>query len=168
MITVKQALKNPELMIKYKDRFKNIKVFKNPWLWVFINHPHLYREFSDRFDEMDGVGVTFALRDDPTLAPDLKDYLYKMSGTDIAATLGDTPTLVLDFKDHLHKIERWNVVGLLEVHPKLSLCMKYRDHPDKIEALHYVGHPHESDNLNKEEKREMGKKIIELLQEEKT
>ena len=141
MITWKEALENPELMIKYKDDLKDVKIFDPPWYLVFEGYPCLYREFSDRFDEMDGEDVSYALRDDPTLVSDLKEYLYK--------------------------IERWSVTWLLRRCPELSLCIKYRDYPDKAEAAYYVLFPHELDNLNKKEKREIGKRIMEFLGEEK-
>ena len=167
MITVKQAMENPELMIKHRDKFKNIEIFKDPWYIVFWKHPYLYREFPDRFDEMDGWDVSRALMMDPTLISDLKDYLYKMDRMDIAYTLRDAPTLVLVLKDYLHKMDRWTTDYLLEGRPGLSLCLKYRYDPDKLEAAYYVGYPHELINLNNEEKREMSKRIMELLREEK-
>jgi len=167
MIDWKEALENPELMIKYKDDLKDIKIFDPPWYLVFEGHPCLYREFSDRFDEMDGEDVSYALRDDPTLALDLKDYLYKMDGWGVARALRATPILVPDFKEYLHKMDNFDADGVLEIHPELSLCIKYRDYPDKAEAAYYVLFPHELDNLNKKEKREMGKRIMEILKKEK-
>jgi hypothetical protein len=142
MITCDEALKNPELMIKYKEDLKNIKIFRDPWYRVFWRYPYLYREFSDRFDEMVGWDVHNALIDDPTLALDLRDYLYIL--------------------EEAHS--NW----VLRHHPELSLCLKYKDHPDRAEVAYYVGYPHALDNLDKEEKREMSKRIIELLREEKT
>ena len=141
MITAKQAMGNPELMIKYKDRFKNIEIFLHPWYHVFMKYPYLYREFSDRYNDMYEWTIAFALGQDPTLVSDLKDYL--------------------------HKIDKKSVDWLLENCPELSLCMKHRDNPDKIETAHYILFPHKLNNLNNEEKREMGKKVIEFLKEEK-
>jgi tRNA-dihydrouridine synthase len=141
MITAKQAMENPELMIKHKASLKDEEIFEEPWCDVFQKYPYLYREFSDRFDEMDGM--------------------------DIACALGDDPTLVLDLKNHLHKMSEEHLNWVLYPHPKLSLCMKYREYPDKAEAAYYITFPHELDNLNDEEKREMSKKIMELLGEEK-
>jgi hypothetical protein len=137
MITYNEALENPELMIKYKDDLKNINIFRYPWRSVFSKHTYLYRKFSDRFDEMHGWAIAYALRRDPTL--------------------------VLDLKNHLHKIHKLNVSWVLQRRPELSLCLKYRGDPDKVEAAYYVGYPHELDNLNNEEKREILKRIIELL-----
>ena len=167
MITVKQAMENPELMIKYKEYLKNVEIFKEPWYDVFWKHPYLYREFSDRFDEMGGEDIYCALVDDPTLISDLKDYLHKMGGLGVACVLRDAPTLILDLKNQLHKIERWSATWLLRRCPKLSLCLKYLNDPDKVEAAYYIGYPHKLDDLNKEEKREMSERIMELLREEK-
>ena len=167
MITPEEALENPELMIRYKEDLKNIKFFKSPWYDIFRKHPYLYREFSDRFDEMGAVDVAFALRDDPTLVLDLKDHLHKMAGWDISRALRDNPVLVLGFKDHLYSMSTFDANGVLETHPELSLCMKYRDYPDKIEAAYYIGYPHKLDDLNKEEKREILKKTLGLLWGEK-
>ena len=167
MISWKEASKDPELMIKYKDDLKNEVIFREPWHVVFWEHPHLYREFSDRFNEMNGWAITCALGRDPTLISDLKDYLPKMGSLDITHTLRDTPTLILDFKDYLHKMDWMDMMWLLKVHPKLFLCVKYKDNPDKVEAAYYIGHSHELNNLNKKEKREMGKRIMEILKKEK-
>ena len=167
MITAKQTLKNPELLIRHRDKFKNIKIFGYPWYRVFRKHPYLYREFSDRFDEMDGEDVSYASRDDPTLALDLKDYLYKMTGWGVARALRATPILVLEFKDHLHRMDGADIGWLEDHRPELSLCLRYRSNPDRVEAAHYILFPHELDNLNKKEKREIGKRIMELLKEEK-
>ena len=170
MFIWEEALKNPEIMIKHKDDLKGVEIFLPPWHAIFSRYPYLYREFSDRFDEMDGVSVTFALLADPTLTSDLKDHLHKMSGEDVAAaTLRKGPTLILGLKDHLHKLGDLGIAWLEDhrLHPELSLYLKYKDDPDKIEAAYYVTFPHELDNLNKEEKRKMGKKIIEFLKEEK-
>jgi hypothetical protein len=142
MITAKQARETPELMIKHKEDLKNIKIFEVPWYRVFWRYPYLYREFSDRFDEMVGWDVSRALTNDPTLVLDLKNYLHKMDKIDID----------------------W----VLEDRPEMSLCMKYRDDVDRIDAAYYITFPHELDGLDKEEKRKMGKKIIEFLREEKT
>ena len=141
MITVKQVLVNPEVMIKHKDNLKNIQIFLPPWYGVFRQYPYLYREFSDRFDEMDWLDIACALRDDPTLISDLKNHLCNLNG--------------------------WDIKWLLERCPKLSLCMRYRGDPNKVEAAYYVGYPHELNNLNKEEKREMSKRIMEFLRGEK-
>ena len=108
---------------------------------VFRRYPYLYREFSDRFDEMDGI--------------------------DIACALEHDPALVLGLKDHLHKIGRWDVKWLLEFLPEMSLCMKYRGDPDKAEAAYYITFLHKLDDLNKEEKRKILKKTLEILREEK-
>ena len=167
MIAWEKACKDPELMIKHKDDLKDVEIFGDPWYRVFEKYPYLYREFSDRFDEMFGWDIYHALMNDPTLISDLKDYLHKMDGADVGWVVRDDPTLILDLKDYLHKMERWDVVGVLEIHPELSLCIKYRDYPDKAEAAYYVLFPHELDNLNKKEKREMGKRIIDILREEK-
>ena len=141
MITVKQAMEDPELMIKYKEELKDIEIFKDPWYAIFRRHPYLYREFSDRFDETDGWDVSCALRDDPAM--------------------------ILDLKNHLHKMDRFDTYWLSTNCPNLSLCMKHIDNPDKIETAYYIGYPHELNNLNKEERRKMGKKIIEFLRGEK-
>ena len=167
MITVKQAMETPELMIKHKDDLKNERIFEDPWYWVFWKHPYLYREFSDRFDKMDGWDVAYALRDDPTLISDLKDYLHKMDRADISHALRDNPTLIPYFKDYLHKIQKKDVGWVLLECPELFLCLKHKDNPDKAEAAYYITFPHRLDDLNKEEKREMVKRIIELLREEK-
>ena len=167
MITPEEARKNPELMIKYKDDLKNIKIFKHPWYWVFEKHPYLYREFSNRFDEMDGWDISHALRATPALIPDFKDYLHKMGGADVSHIVRGGPILVLDLKNHLHKMGGADIGRLLRRRPELSLCIKYKDDPDKAEASYYVAYPHELNNLNKEEKREMSKRIMELLREEK-
>jgi hypothetical protein len=167
MITPKEAMESPELMIKHKDMFKNIKIFRYPWHDVFHRHPHLYREFSDRFDEMTRAGIYIALRDDPTLVSDLKDHLHILIGIDIASAVREVPALVLGLKNYLHKIDEEHLNWLSDYLPGLSLCLKYKDDPDKVEAAYYIGHPHKLDNLNKEEKREIGKKIIEFLKEEK-
>jgi hypothetical protein len=142
MITPGEARENPELMIKYKEDLKNIKIFEAPWYRVFWRYPYLYREFPDRFDEMDGTDISHALRDDPTLVLDLKNYLHKMDKIDID----------------------W----VLEDRPEMSLCMKYRDDVDRIDTAYYIGYPHKLDGLDKEEKREILKKTMEFLQEEKT
>jgi hypothetical protein len=141
VITWREAYENPELMIKYKDYLIDEKIFMGTWSQVFHRYPYLYREFSDRFYEMRGVDIAHALRDDPTLVSDLKN--------------------------HLHKIHKTSINWALSHRPELSLCMKYRDNPDMAEAAYYIGYPHELDDLNKEEKREMSKRIIELLKEEK-
>ena len=141
MISWEKACEEPELMITHKDDLKNEAIFKEPWYGVFRKNPHLYREFSDRFDEMDGIDIACALRDDPTLTPDLKNQLHKMDRIDIGWLLGFCP--------------------------EMSLCMKYKGDPDKFEAAYYVLFPHQLDSLNKEEKREMSKRIMELLGEEK-
>ena len=141
MITAKQATGNPELMIKYKDRLKNIKIFEDPWRWVFINHPHLYREFSDRYDEMNSIDIYIVLEYDSTL--------------------------VLDLKNHLHKVNEDHFGWILLHDPELCLCMKYCNNPNKVEAAYYITFPHRLDDLNKEEKREMAKRIIDILREEK-
>ena len=141
MITRDEALKNPELMIKHKDDLKDEEIFKNPWYWAFDRYPYLYREFSDRFDEMDGWDISCALVDDSTL--------------------------VLDLKNHLHKINEEHLLWLSKHRPELSLCMKYCNNPDKAEAAYYVLFPHKLNNLNKEEKRKILKKTMEFLQEEK-
>ena len=167
MITSGQAMKNPELMIKYKDRFKNVGIFKDPWRWVFHRHPYLYREFSDRFDEMGGPVVACALRDDPTLISDLKNHLCNLDGWGVFHAVRCDPTLTLIFKYYLHKMGGLASEWLEDHCPELSLCIKYRDDPDKVEAAYYVLFPHKLDDLNNEEKREAGKKIIELLREEK-
>ena len=142
MITVRQALENPELMIRYKEDLKNEEIFKEPWYVVFRKYSYLYGEFSDRFDELDEMDVAFALRDDPTLVLDLKDQLYKL------------------------KEGYFNWV--LYRCPKLSLCMKYEYYPSRLEAAYYILFPDKLNNLNKEEKRKMSKRIIEILKEEKT
>jgi hypothetical protein len=138
MFTWKEARENPELMIKYKDDLKDVEIFKDPWTWVFINHPHLYREFLDRAEEMGEWEIHNALFTDPTLVLDLKEYLYRLD------------------EEHAN----WNLT-------EVSLCLKHRDNPDKFEAAYYITFPYKLDNLNNEEKREMGKRIIELLKEEK-
>ena len=140
MITWEEAFENPELMIKYKDKFKNVEIFSYPWYEVFRQYPYLYREFSDRFDELGWLDIACALRDDFTLVLDLKKYLHKMSEEYIG--------LVVDYR------------------PEMSLCMKYREYPDKVEAAYYITFPHEVNNLNNEEKREILKKTMELLKEE--
>ena len=141
MITPGDAFENPELMIKHKDDIKDEAIFDIPWCWVFWKHPYLYGEFSDRFDETARVDIYLALR--------------------------ENPRLVLDFKYYLHKINRWDIAGLMEKHPELSLCLKHKDNPDKIGAAYYILFPDKLNNLNKEEKREMSKRIMELLREEK-
>ena len=167
MITHNEALENPELMIKYKDDLKDVEIFEYPWYGIFRIHPHLYREFSDRFDEMSGWDIACALRDDPTLMSDLKDYLDRMNGADIATALEHDPTLVLDLKEYLHKMGGWTIGRLLGSHPGLSLCLKYLNDPDKVEAAYYILFPHRLGNPNKEEKREIAKRIMEILREEK-
>ena len=167
MITPEEVYENPELMIKYKDDLKEVKIFKDPWRDVFHKHPYLYREFSDRFDEMDRVGVACAILDDPTLILELKDHLYKLTGKNISYVLKHDPTLVLGLKNYLHKIDEVGVDWLLYFHPNLSLYLKYRDDVDKIEAAYYIRYSQELDDLNKEEKREISKKIIEFLGKEK-
>jgi hypothetical protein len=142
MITWEEACENPEWMIKHKNDLKNIKIFGYPWYRIFRQYPYLYREFSDRFNELSGMEVAYALRLDPTLVLDLKEYLHRINGGYFSWVLG--------------------------VPPKLSLCMKYKDDPDKFEAAYYITFPYELNNLNKEEKREMGKKITGLLEGEKT
>ena len=141
MITWEEAFENPELMIKYKDDLKDVEIFRDPWYAVFHRHPYLYREFSDRFDEMNEMDTAYAVRDDPTLVLDLKNLLRKVSGGYF----------------------KW----VLQRRPELSLCMKYKDDMDKLEAVYYITFPHELDDLNNEEKREILKKIMELLREEK-
>ena len=141
MLSIKQAMENPELMIKYKDRFKNVEIFLHPWYVVFRKHPYLYREFSDRFDEMDGSDIACALRDDPTLVLDLRDYLHKIGGEDI-------------------KWLSWNC-------PEMSLCMEYRGDLDKVEAAYYITFPRKLDDLNNKEKRKILKKTLGLLRGEK-
>jgi hypothetical protein len=147
MITVGQAMENPELVIKHKDKFKNIKLFEEPWYVVFQKYPYLYREFPDKFNEM--------------------------IGSDIACAVGYDPTMILDLKEYLHKMGIWDAMGrrdidwVMDHRPEMSLCMKYREYPDKVEAAYYITFPHELNNLNNEEKREMGKKVIEFLKEEK-
>ena len=167
MITAKQVLKNPGLIIKYKDMFKNVEIFKEPWYWVFEKHPYLYREFSDRLDEVGNWDIRDALGHDPTLALDFKDHLHKLDMTDISHAVRDAPALVLDFKDYLHKLDKIYVSWLLRECPELSLCIKYKDDPNKVEAAYYITFPHELINMNKEEKREMSKRIMELLREER-
>ena len=141
MITWEEVLENLELRIKQEEDPVGKRMFGHPWYHVFRNHPHLYREFSDRFDEMDGNDIAFALRDDLTLVLDLKEYLYRLDGRELG----------------------W----LLKYLPEISLCLKYKDNPDKAEAAYYILFPHELDDLNKEEKRKIGRRIIELLKEEK-
>ena len=167
MITWKEAYENPELMIKYKDDLKDVGIFKNPWYAIFRRHPYLYREFSDRFDEMGGWDIRIALGRDPTLVLDLKNHLYKLDRVDMSLILREVPALALDLKDYLHKLNETDDSWLSDYLPGLSLCLKYRDYPDRAEVAYYVGYPHELNNLNKEEKREMGKRIIEFLKEEK-
>ena len=167
MIDWKEAGENPELMIKHKDDLKDVEIFNFPWYLVFHKYPYLYREFSDRFDEIDGWNISRALMNDPTLISDLKDYLHKMDRMDISLTLREVPALVLGLKEYLHKMDRWTTDHMLENCPELSLCIKYGDDPDKLEAAYYITFPHKLDNLNKEEKREMSKRIMELLREEK-
>ena len=167
MISWKEALENPELMINHKDDIKDEKIFDFPWYKIFHKYPYLYREFSDRFDEMGGWDVSRALRSDPTLISDLKDYLHKMDGGAVGWVVREVPALVPDLKEYLHKPSKIIVDWLMRFRPELSLCMKYRDNPDKVEAACYVLFPHRLDDLNKEEKREMAKRIIELLKEEK-
>jgi hypothetical protein len=167
MITWEEARENPELMIKHKDNLKNERIFEAPWYAIFWRHPYLFREFSDRFDEMGGRDISRALTNDPTLVLDIKDYLHKMGESDVACALVYTPALVLELRDYLHKMDRWTIGRLLGSHPELSLCIKYKDDPDKLEAAYYITFPHKLDNLNKEEKREMSKRIMELLREEK-
>ena len=168
MITWKEAFENPELMIKYKEELKDEAIFTRPWCWVFWEYPYLYREFSDRFDKMDGVTIANAVRDDPTLVSDLKDYLHKLNQFNIVYILRDVPALALGLKNQLHKIHKAPADRLSGFRPDLSLCLKYRDDVDKIEAAYYIGHPHELDDLNKEEKREILKKTLGLLRGEKT
>ena len=167
MITWEEAYENPELMIKHKDNLKNERIFDYPWYPIFHEYLYLYREFSDRFDEMGGRDIACALINDPTLMSDLKDYLDRMNGADIATALEHDPTLVLDLKEYLHKMNGWDVKWLVEFLPEMSLCMKYRGDPNKAEAAYYIGYPHKLDDLNKEEKREMSERIMELLREEK-
>ena len=142
MIDWEEALENPELMIKHKEDLKNIELFREPWHKIFSRYPYLYREFSDRFNEMGGVGAAYVLVNDPSL--------------------------VLDLKNRLHNIYSETAGWVAGWRPELSLCLKYKDNPDKAEAAYYIGYPHELDNLNKEERREMSKRIIEILREEKT
>ena len=168
MITWAEAGENPELMIKHKDDLKDVKLFREPWHVVFSKYPHLYREFSDRFDEMNGWAVACALMKDPTLVLDLKNYLHKMGRVDLVSALREVPALAPGMKEYLHKMEWADTKWLLKIHPKLSLCIKYKDNPDKIEAAYYIGYPHKLDGLGKEEKREMSERILELLKEEKT
>ena len=167
MITVKQAMENPELMIKHRDKFKNIEIFKDPWYIVFWKHPYLYREFPDRFDEMDGWDVSRALMMDPTLISDLKDYLHKMCGREISHIVRNGPTLILDLKNHLYKMSRQDIDFWLDDSPELSLCIKHKDDPDKVEAAYYILFPDRLISTNKEEKREIAKRIMEILREEK-
>ena len=167
MITYNEALENPELMIKYKDDLKNIEIFGGPWYWVFWKHPYLYREFLYRCDEMSSVDISCALKYDPTLVSDLEDYLHKMGGINIAYALKHSPTLTPDLKNYLYKMDKTDSGWLLGFCPELSLCIKYKDDPNRIGAACYVTFPHKLDNLNKEEKREMSKRIMELLREEK-
>ena len=167
MIAVNHALKNPGLMIKHKDDLKDVEIFGYPWYHVFERHPYLYREFSDRFDEMSEWNIFRALTNDPTLILNLKDYLHKMGETDTSLTLREAPALTPGMEEYLHKIDGWAMGHLLGSHPELSLCIKHRNNPDKVEAAYYITFPHELNNINKEEKREMSKRIIELLREEK-
>ena len=167
MITVKQVLVNPEVMIKHKDNLKNIQIFLPPWYGVFRQYPYLYREFSDRFDEMDWLDIACALRDDPTLISDLKNHLCNLDGWGVFHAVRCDPTLTLIFKYYLHKMGGLASEWLEDHCPELSLCIKHKDDPDKVEAAYYVLFPHKLDDLNNEEKREAGKKIIELLREEK-
>jgi hypothetical protein len=139
MITPKEAMESPELMIKHKEDLKDERIFDLPWYRVFEKHPYLYREFSDRFDEMWGWDVHVALNSDPTLILDLKEYLYKPS--------------------------RFNSKWTAHCPPELSLCIKYKDDVDKFEAAYYITFPYKLDGLDKEERREMSKRIIELLKE---
>jgi hypothetical protein len=167
MITPGEAHKNPELMIKYKDDLKDIRIFDHPWYSIFWRHPYLFREFPDRFDELGGWTISYVLEHDPALVLGLKEYLHRMSEWDIAYTLRKGPALILGLKDHLHILEEVHSNWVLQHRPEVSLCLKHRNNPDKIEAAYYVAYPHELDNLNKEEKREMSERIIELLKEEK-
>ena len=168
MITPKEAMENPELMIKHKDDLKDVEIFKYPsWYRVFEKYPYLYREFSDRFDEMDGEYMYCALVDDPTLISDLKEYLHKMSGEYVSLALREDPAMILYFKDYLHKMGYMDEDWLVDDRPEMFLCIKYKDNPDKAEAAYYIGYPHKLDDLNDEEEREMGKRITELLEEEK-
>ena len=168
MITAKHALKNPGLMIKHKDDLKGVEIFNLPWYRVFEKHPYLYREFSDRFDEMDWLDIAYALRSDPTLVLDLKNQISGLSGREISHAVRNNPALVLFLKDYLYKINGREVdFWLSGISPELSLCIKHRNNPDKVEAAYYVLFPHKLNSLNNEEKREIGKRIIELLQEEK-
>ena len=113
------------------------------------------------------MDVSFALRDDPTLVSDLKNHLHVLSGWEISRAVRDIPALILGLKNHLHRLSVGYFNWVLRRHPELSLCIKYWEDVDKVEAAYYIGYPHELDNLNKEEKREMSKKIMELLREEK-
>ena len=167
MIEWEEALENPELMIKYKDMFKNTKIFDPPWYEVFEEHPYLYREFSDRFDEMSGWDLACALREDPTLISDLKEYLHKMDGWGVARALRGGPTLVLDLKNHLYKMNIWDIDWLLRGCPELSLCIKYRGSLNGVEVAYYITFPHKLGDLDKEEKRKMSKRIMEILKREK-
>ena len=167
MITPEEAYENPELMIKYKDDLKDINIFRHPWYAIFRRYPYLYREFSDRFDELGGVGVSFALMNDLTLISDLKDYLHKMCGWDISNVVRNGPILILDLRDYLHKLDDMEADWLLKGRPEVSLCLKHRNNPDKVEAAYYVPFPRKLDGLDNEEKREMSERIIELLKEEK-
>ena len=168
MITAKQAMENPGLMIRYKEYLKNVEIFRYSWYDVFQKYPYLYREFSYRFDEMDEIDVAFALINDPTLVSDLKNHLHNLSGWGVSHAVKAVPALVLDLKNHLHKIRGSDINWLGGHRPELSLCMKYREYPDKAEAAYYIGYPHKLDGLGKEEKREMSERILELLKEEKT
>ena len=167
VISWREALENPELMIKHKDDIKDEVIFKEPWHSVFSKYPYLYRKFSDRFDDMHGWAIACALMKDPTLVSDLKDYLHKMDRTDISLTLGDNPTLIPDLRDYIHKMSGPAIDHLLGRRPELSLCLKYRYDPNRVEAAYYITFPHRLGNPNKEEKREIAKRIMEILREEK-
>ena len=168
MIDWEEALENPEWMIKYKDYLIDEKIFKDPWCDVFYQYPYLYREFSYRFDEMDGIDIACAIFEDLTMISELKEHLHKLTKDGIAHLVEHIPSLILDLRDYLHKMSEEYVDWLLRRRPELSLCIKYKDDPNKVEAAYYITFPHELINMNKEEKREMGKRIIELLREEKT
>ena len=168
MIAVNHALKNPGLMIKHKDDLKDVEIFGYPWRSVFSKYPYLYREFSDRFDDMHYMNIAYVLGDDPTLFLELKNRISRMCGREISHTVRNSPALVLVLKDYLYKMRGSDIdLWLSGVSPELSLCIKHRNNPDKVEAAYYVLFPHKLNGLDKEEKREMGKRIIELLREEK-
>ena len=90
-----------------------------------------------------------------------------MVGWDVSRALTNDPTLVLDLKNYLHKMDKIDIDWVLEDRPEMSLCMKYRDDVDRIDTAYYIGYPHKLDGLDKEEKREILKKTMEFLQEEK-